>query len=123
MYKRQGHIRTLESGGAASLMPLVGGALTAALYLLGRRLDASRAAAALVAAGTVLGTYLLPYGRDFFSEPLVALGLVVMVERVLAGREAQAAGALAMAVLARPQSAAFVPLLGLFILARGGGSR
>jgi len=118
-----GHVRTLESGGAASLMPLVGGALAAALYLLGRRLEASRAAAALVAAGTVLGTYLLPYGRDFFSEPLVALGLVVMVERVLAGREAQAAVALAMAVLARPQSAAFVPLLGLFILARGGGSR
>ena len=117
------HVRTLESGGAASLMPLVGGALAAALYLLGRRLEASRAAAALVAAGTVLGTYLLPYGRDFFSEPLVALGLVVMVERVLAGREAQAAVALAMAVLARPQSAAFVPLLGLFILARGGGSR
>ena len=116
-----GHVRTLESGGAASLMPLIGGALAAALYVLGRRLGAPRAAAALVAAGTVLGTYLLPYGRDFFAEPLVALGLVVMVERVLAGRELQAATALALAVLARPQSAAFVPLLGVFVLWRGGG--
>jgi len=118
-----GHVRTLESGGAASLMPLVGGALAAALFVLGRRLGAPRAAAALVAAGTVLGTYLLPYGRDFFSEPLVALGVVVMVERVLAGRELQAGLALALAVLARPQSAAFVPLLALFVLARGGGLR
>ncbi len=118
-----GHVRTLESGGAASLMPLVGGALAAALYVLGRRLGAPRAAAALVAAGTVLGTYLLPYGRDFFSEPLVALGVVVMVERVLAGHRLQAGTALALAVLARPQSAALAPLLGVFVLARGGGPR
>jgi hypothetical protein len=44
-----------------------------------------------------------------------------MVERVLAGRELQAASALALAVLARPQSAAFAPLLFVFVLARGGG--
>ena len=118
-----GHVRTLESGGAASLMPLVGGALAAALYVLGRRLGAPRAAAALVAVGTVLGTYLLPYGRDFFSEPLVALCVVVMIERVLAGHGLQAGLALALAVLARPQSAAFVPLLFAFVLARGGGLR
>ena len=102
-------------------MPLVGGALAAALFLLGRRLGAPRAAAVLVAAGIVLGTYLLPYGRDFFTEPLVALGLVVMVERALAGRELQAGAALAFAVLARPQSAAFAPLLFGFLLLRGGG--
>jgi hypothetical protein len=118
-----GHLRALESSGAAALMPLVGGALAAALFVLGRRIGAPRPAAALVAAGTVLGTYLLPYGRDFFSEPLVALGVVVMVERVLAGRESQAGIALALAVLARPQSAAFSPLLALFVLARGGGLR
>jgi hypothetical protein len=116
-----GRLDLWEAALAASIMPLVTGALVAALYLLGRRLAAPRAAAALVAAGTVLGTYLLPYGRDFFTEPLVALGLVVMVERALAGRELQAGAALAFAVLARPQSALFVPLLFGFLLLRGGG--
>jgi hypothetical protein len=116
-----GRVTLLGAASAATLMPLVAGALASALYLLGRRLAAPRTAAALVAAGTVLGTYLLPYGRDFFTEPLVALGLVVMVERALAGRELQAGAALAFAVLARPQSAAFAPLLMAFVLLRGGG--
>ena len=116
-----GRVDLVEAAAAATVMPLVTGTLTGALYLLGRRLGAPRAAAALVAAGTVLGTYLLPYGRDFFTEPLVALGLVVMVERALAGRELQAASALAFAVLARPQSAVFAPLLLAFVALRGGG--
>ena len=116
-----GRVDLVEAAAAASLMPLIVGALAAALYLLGRRLRAPRPAAGLVAAGTVLGTFLLPYGRDFFTEPLVALGLVVMVERALAGRELQAGAALALAVLARPQSAAFAPLLFGFLLLRGGG--
>ena len=116
-----GRVDLVEAAAAASLMPLVGGALAAALLALGRRLGAPAPAAALVAVGTVLGTYLLPYGRDFFTEPLVALGLVVMVERALAGRELQAGAALAFAVLARPQSAAFAPLLFGFLLWRGAG--
>jgi hypothetical protein len=118
-----GRVDLVEAAAAASIMPLVAGALAAALFALGRRIGAPRAAAALVAAGTVLGTYLLPYGRDFFTEPLVALGLVVMVERALAGREQQAALALAAAVLARPQSAAFAPLLFGFLALRGAGVR
>ncbi|MDP1847316.1 MAG: hypothetical protein Q8K79_05955 [Solirubrobacteraceae bacterium] len=118
-----GRVDLVEAAAAASIMPLVAGALAAALFALARRLGAPRPAAALVAAGIVLGTYLLPYGRDFFTEPLVALGLVVMVERALAGRERQAALALALAVLARPQSAAFVPLLLGFMALRGDGVR
>jgi hypothetical protein len=118
-----GGVDLLEAAAAASLMPLVCGALAAALFALGRRLGAPRPAAALVGAGTVLGTYVLPYGRDFFTEPLVALGLVVMVERALAGRELQAGAALALAVLARPQSAAFAPLLLAFLALRAGGLR
>ena len=118
-----GRVDLVEAAAAATIMPLVAGALAAALFLLGRRIGAPRAAAALVAAGAVLGTYLLPYGRDFFTEPLVALGLVVMVERALAGREQQAALALAAAVLARPQSAAFAPLLLGFLALRGVGVR
>jgi hypothetical protein len=118
-----GRVDLIEAAAAASIMPLVGGALAGALFLLGRRLGAPRAAAALVGGGIVLGTYLLPYGRDFFTEPLVALGLVVMVERILAGHEQQAALALAAAVLARPQSAAFAPLLLGFMALRGDGVR
>jgi len=118
-----GRVDLVEAAAAASLMPLIAGALGGALYLLGRRLGAARAAAALVAAGAVLGTYLLPYGRDFFTEPLVALAIVVMVERALAGRELQAGTALAFAVLARPQSAAFAPLLFGYLLLRGDGVR
>jgi hypothetical protein len=116
-----GRVELVEAAAAASLMPLIGGALVGALFLLGRRLGATRAAAALVAAGTVLGTYLLPYGRDFFTEPLVALGIVVVAERALAGRERQAGTALALAILARPQSGAFAPLLMGYLLLRGGG--
>jgi hypothetical protein len=116
-----GRVDLLESAAAASLMPLACGGLAAALFTLGRRLGAPRPAAAVVAAGTVLGTYVLPYGRDFFTEPLVALGLVVMVERALAGRALQAGTALALAVLARPQSAAFAPLLLAFLALRPGG--
>jgi len=115
-----GRVDLLEAAAAASLMPLVGGALAGVLFALGRRLGAPRTAATLVAAGTVLGTYLLPYGRDFFAEPLVALGLVATLERALAGRELQAGAALAFAVLARPQSAAFAPLLLVYLLVRGG---
>lgn len=118
-----GRVDLLEAAAAASLMPLITGALAGALFALGRRLGAPPAAAAVVAAGTVLGTYLLPYGRDFFTEPLLALGLVVMIERALAGREAQAGAALALAVLARPQSAAFVPLLFAFLALRAGDIR
>jgi hypothetical protein len=118
-----GRVDLVEAAAAASIMPLVAGALAGALFELGRRLGAPQRAAALVAAGTVLGTYLLPYGRDFFTEPLVALGLVVTVERALAHREQQAAIALALAVLARPQSAAFAPLLLGFLALRGDGLR
>jgi hypothetical protein len=118
-----GRLDLLEAAAAASLMPLICGALAAALFALGRRLGAPRPAAALVGAGTVLGTYVLPYGRDFFTEPLVALGLVVMIERALARRELQAGTALALAVLARPQSAVFAPLLLVFLALHGEGLR
>jgi len=116
-----GRVDLLETVAAAALIPIFTGMLAAALFLLGRRLGAPRAAAALVAAGALLGTYLLPYGSDFFTEPIVALGLVVMVERALAGRELQAGAALAFAVLARPQTAVCAPLLFAFLLARGAG--
>ena len=95
---------------AASTMALVIGALAVALYLLGRRLGARIPAATLVAVGAVAGTFALPYGKEFFSEPLAALALVVTVERLLARRPAWAGLALGLAVLTRPQNLLFVPV-------------
>jgi hypothetical protein len=73
--------------GAVSLsMAFVAAALAVALYLLARRLRSRVGPALLVAVGAVVGTFALPYSKEFFSEPLTALCLVVAIERLLAGR-------------------------------------
>jgi SAM-dependent methyltransferase len=100
----------LLEAAAASTMAFVMGALAVAVFLLGRRLGARVAAATLVAVGAVVGTFALPYGKEFFSEPLAALAVVVSVERLLARRPAWAGLALGMAVLTRPQNLIFVPV-------------
>ena len=100
----------LLEAAAASTMPVVTGALAVALYLLGRRLGARIPAATLVAVGAVAGTFALPYGKEFFAEPLAALALVFTVERLLARRPAWAGLALGIAVLTRPQNLLFVPV-------------
>jgi hypothetical protein len=106
----------------SAAMPLIAEALLVATYLLARRLGARAGPALLVAAGSVLGTFLLPYTKEFFSEPLAALGIVVAVERLLAGRPAAAGAGVAVAILARPQSLLFAPLL-LAVLVRRQGVR
>jgi SAM-dependent methyltransferase len=100
----------LEAAAASMMAPVTGG-LAVALYLLGRRLGARVSAATLVAVGAVLGTFVLPYGKEFFAEPLAALALVLTVERLLARRPAWAGLALGMAVLTRPQNLLFVPVV------------
>ena len=80
-------------------MAFVTAALVVALYSLARRLGARADAALLVAVGAVAGTFVLPYGKEFFSEPLTALCLVVAIERLLAGRSVAAGLALGAAVL------------------------
>ncbi len=104
----------------SATMPLIAAALVVATYLLGRRLGARAGPALLVAIGSVVGTFLLPYTKEFFSEPLAALGIVVAVERALANRPAAAGSGTAIAVLARPQSLVFVPVLLLVVLRRQG---
>ena len=99
----------LEAAAAAS-MAFVTGALAVAVYLLGRRLGARVRPATLVAVGAVAGTFALPYGKEFFSEPLAALALVVTVERLLARRPAWSGLALGMATVTRPQNLIFVPV-------------
>jgi hypothetical protein len=115
-----GRIDALGEAAVSATMPLITAALVAATYLLARRLGARAGPALLVAAGSVAGTFLLPYGKEFFSEPLTALGTVVAIERTLAGQPAAAGGGLAIAILARPQSLAFAPVLLLTVLRRDG---
>jgi len=91
-------------------MAFVMGALAVALFLLGRRLGAGLRPAAVVAVGALVGTFALPYGKEFFSEPLAALCLVVAVERALARRPAWAGLALGLAILTRPQNVLFAPV-------------
>jgi SAM-dependent methyltransferase len=99
----------LEAATAAT-MAFVTGGLAVALYLLSRRLGARTTAATMVAVGGVAGTFALPYGKEFFSEPLATLALVVTVERLLARRPGWAGLALGMAVLTRPQNLLFAPV-------------
>jgi hypothetical protein len=115
-----GHRADVLGAAVAWLMPLISGALVVALYLLARRLGAQVGAALLVGAGGVIGTFALPYSKEFFSEPLAALCLVVAMERLLASRSGAAGLAMAAGVLTRAQMLLFAPLL-LFVAWRRQG--
>jgi hypothetical protein len=106
-----GHTDTLEQAAVASLMPLIAALLAAAVFLLSRRLGASDRSSVLVGAGAVLGTYALPYGKDFFAEPLTALFVTFALERAIARRPMAAGAFLGAACLTRPQNFILVPLL------------
>jgi hypothetical protein len=95
----------------SSTMAFVTAALIVALYLLARRLGAGARSALLVGVGAVAGTFVLPYNKEFFSEPLTALCLVVAIERLLCRRPGAGGLALGAAVLVRPQSLLFAPVL------------
>lgn len=101
----------VEQAAVASIMAVVYGLLAAVLYYLGRRLGGSTRMSSLIAMGTIGGTFLLPYSKEFFSEPLTALALVFSIERAVAGQAATAGFGVATAALARPQVLAFAPLL------------
>jgi hypothetical protein len=105
----------------ASLMPIIGGLLVMALYALARRLGARVGHALLVAVGAAAGTYLLPYLKDFYSEPLATLFVIVAIERAVVRRPGAAGVAAAAAGLARPQTFALAPVL-LWRLWRDGGA-
>src|SRR5512138_3141026 len=89
----------------------VAAALVVALYMLARRLGSRAPMALLVSIGAVVGTFVLPYGKEFLSEPLTALCVVVAFERLLTGRASSAGLALGAAVLVRPQCVLVAPLL------------
>jgi hypothetical protein len=114
------HADALGEAVVSATMPLIAAALVVATYLLARRLGARPGPAVAVAVGSVVGTFLLPYSKEFFSEPLAALGIVLAVERALAKRPVAAGVGAAVAVLARPQSLLFVPLLLVVLIRRQG---
>jgi len=102
--------REAESFVAASLMPLVVAGIVALAYLLGRRLGGSTGVALAVALGIAFGTFLMPYSKDFFSEPLVCLALLACFLWAHAARYELAAVALGFACLTRPQTLVLVPV-------------
>jgi hypothetical protein len=115
-----GHKELVQEAAVASLVPIACAGLVVAVYALARQLGGSVRSSLIVGVGAVAGTYLLPYSAEFFSEPFMALGLVVSIERALARRRAQSALALGLAVLFRPQALLFAPILVLFLIHRHG---
>lgn len=104
----------------ASLSPLIAVGLVVAMFLLARRLGGSTLSSLITAIGAVVGTYTVVYTKEFFSEPLTALGLVVSFERALADRPAQSGWGLAVAALARPQSFLLAPVVAAVLWWRRG---
>jgi hypothetical protein len=90
----------------------ISGALVALLYVLARRLGATRAGALLAAGGLGLGTMVWPYAKTAWSEPATALALYAALAALGRARETSrapdgwllaAGGALALAVTIRQE--------------------
>jgi hypothetical protein len=101
----------IKEATVASLMPIIVGLLSWAVYSLARQLGAGRRSAVVVAVGGVFGTYLFAYAKDFFSEPLAALFIVIGIRQALAGSWWLSGAGLAAAAVTRPQVFAFFPIL------------
>lgn len=114
-----GHQSEIEHAAVATQMPIIAALLVAAMFLLARRLGASRKSSVLVAMGSVGGTFALAYTKEFFSEPLAILLLVVAVERALNASWISSSASLGLALLTRPQLVIIVPIF-LFIASRHG---
>ncbi len=117
-----GHSDLIRTALVGASMPLIIAAIVVAVFRLARTLGARPSAALIVGIGSVGGTYFLPYSKEFFAEPLSALGMVFGIERALANRPAAAGAGLAVAVLARAQTLLAFPVLLWVILRRCGVS-
>jgi SAM-dependent methyltransferase len=115
-----GHTNFVTSAAASLVSPIIAASLIIALYALSRRMGAEIKAALVVAIGAVIGTFMLPYTKEFFSEPLATLCLVVAIERFLARRPGIAGFAMGAAILTRPQTLLFAPVLLLVAWRRDG---
>jgi hypothetical protein len=116
------HSYLIRTGLVGASMTLVLAATVVAVYWLARRLGAGFPSALIAGIGAVAGTFLLPYSKEFFPEPLSALGLVIAIERTLACRPVAAGAGLATAVLARAQSVLVIPVFIAVVARRCGMS-
>ncbi len=107
----------VRTGLVGASMTVITAAIVVAVYWLARGLAAPPPLALIVGIGAVAGTYLLPYSKEFFAEPLSALGIVIAIERALAGRPVAAGMGLAITVLARAQSLLLIPVV-LWVVVR-----
>ena len=105
----------LENFFAASLTPLIMGFLAASLFRAARKLGAGSRWAAVIAVGSAFGTFALPYGKDFFAEPLTTLALVLSIEFLISDRYELAGVALAVAVTTRPETVVLVGVLPIIV--------
>ncbi len=110
----------IRTGIVGASMTFITAALVVAVYWLARQLRSYRAAALITAIGTVAGTFLLPYSKEFFAEPLSALGLAVAIGSALTGRPTRAGAGLALAMLARAQTVLVLAPLMWVIVRRSG---
>jgi hypothetical protein len=102
---------SLVVAAVASCMPVITGLIAVAIYRLARRLGAEPRPAILVAIGSVFGTYLLAYSKEFFSEPLATLFLVLAIDAAVARRPVLSGSMAAAAAVTRPQFFSFAPIL------------
>ena len=91
------------------------GLLAASLFRTARKLGAGARWAAVLAVGSVFGTYALPYGKDFFAEPLTTLAIVLSIELLVNSRFALAGVALAVAITTRPESVVLAAILPMVV--------
>src|SRR5919197_686349 len=106
----------LERAATSAIMPVIGALLCLVLYELGVALGGRRRDAVLVALAAVFGTYLLVYAKEFFGEPLMALGVALALWRTVARSPTQAALSLVLAMHARPQALLLAPFFWLYWL-------
>ena len=111
------------------LNPLALALAGTALYRLARRLGYDHGPALGATMASALATPLWVYGKTFFSEPLVALALLVAVLGALRGEEGSRGGwllcgaALGGAVLVKPVALIVTPLFALYALTGAGNRR
>src|SRR5262249_36394949 len=91
-----GHSRAVELCAVSALMPVVCGLILIALIRLARTLGATLRSALIIGVAGVAGSYLLPYSKEYFSEPVVVLCLLWCYERTLRSRNL--AGGVALGV-------------------------
>jgi len=105
---------------ATAVVPFASAGLVAWSYVLARRMRSRPSDAAGVACCAVVGGFVLVYATEYFAEAVVALLLVVAVERASANRWSHAYAALAVALVVHPRVAPAVAAFGLVALWRAG---